>query len=146
MTSGNLFTSTERSLNNATLNFSGATGATGTYTIQNPYSDDPNSMLTGSTLLPSTGGTFTGKTYTLPSGTLNDGDILNFKLKFSRGILGDLLTVPVSDDEIASTSISHTRLRINGEFYDDNFLVNIPMDRDWETPLVTLFSFSSSHR
>ena len=84
LTSGNLFTSTERSLNNATLNFSGATGATGTYTIQNPYSDDPNSMLTGSTLLPSTGGTFTGKTYTLPSGTLNDGDILNFKLKFSR--------------------------------------------------------------
>ena len=121
--SGNLFSSTERSLNNTLINFSGSTGST--YTIQNPYSDDPNSLLTGSTSPPSTGGTFTGKTYTLPSGTLDDGDILNFKLKFSRGILGDLLTPPVTDDQIAATSLSNTQLQIDGDFYDDNYLVNI---------------------
>jgi hypothetical protein len=125
-TSGNLFSSTERSVGNTPLNFDGffEGGATGytTYTIQNPYSDDPNSMLTGNTLPSSTGGTFTGKTYTLPSGTLNDGDVLNFKLKFSRGILGDLI-VPVTDEKIAVTSISNTQLRVDGEFYDDNFII-----------------------
>jgi hypothetical protein len=87
-------------------------------------------MLTGSTTFPSTGGTFTGKTYTLPSGTLNDGDILNFKLKFSRGILGDLLKVPVTDDDIHYTSFSRTQLRIDGDFYDDNFPV--VMSDSWD--------------
>ena len=131
--SGNLFSSTERSLNNSLLNFSGDTGGTVTYTIQNPYSDDPNSMLTGVTLSPNSGGTFTGKTYTLPSGTLDDGDILNFQLKFSRGILGDLLTVPVTDDEILLTSVSNTQLQIDGDFYDDNYLVNV--NDDWDNDL-----------
>jgi len=135
--SGNLFSSTERALNNTPLNFGGSSGYT-TYTIQNPYSDDPNSLLTGSTLMPSTGGTFTGKTYTLPLGTLDDGDVLNFKLKFSRGIIGGLLTVPVTDDMIAATSLSHTQLRIDGDFYDDNYLVNISDNFDEDLDPITL--------
>ena len=127
--SGNLFSSTERALNNTPLNYGLSSGTPisaityTTYTIQNPWSDDPNSMITGSTFSPSTGGTFTDKTYTLPLGTLDDGDILNFKLKFSRGILGDILTVPVTDDDIFTTSLSHTQLRIDGDFYDDNYIL-----------------------